>query len=210
MKAKLLKVSPGDGGGEAVRIAAQTLTMGGLLILPTETVYGLACDASNLAAIERIYQVKGRSFDKPLAVAVSHFEQVKGLVQEIPKDALPIIERFWPGPLTLIFKKGAQVSDLVTRGSKGIGIRFSNHRILTEIIEAFGSPIALTSANLSGKPSPVSLDQTEGIIEHVEVAVDTGEAQVGIESTVLDLTQKPFVILREGAVSAAELKAFTT
>lgn len=205
MTCRFLKVSSDD-NNELIKEAAVLLNSGGLLILPTETVYGLAGDASNPHAIERIYRIKGRSFDKPLAISIASFDQLDGLTSEITSDARSVMERFWPGPLTLIFKPSPAVGNDITRGSGGVGIRFPDHPLLLGIIREFGRPIVLTSANLSGRPSPVTLAEAEELFGQVDLVIDGAKTSLGRESTVLDLTQNPPAILREGAILPSQFE----
>lgn len=208
MGAKRVKMTQGDQIFQVAQKAAAVLREGGLLVVPTETVYGLAADASNPAAIEKIYQVKGRSFDKPLAVAIFERALLKDLVSEIPPSAAALMDRYWPGPLTLIFPKGEVVQSTITRGLKGVGIRFPDDDLLLAIMREFGAPIVLTSANISGDPSPVIADQVSEIDDLVDMVIDSGRTRLGRESTVLDLTVSPAAVLREGAIPADQIKDF--
>ncbi|MDI6799577.1 MAG: L-threonylcarbamoyladenylate synthase [Actinomycetota bacterium] len=208
MGQKRVKVVSFTQVSKVARKAAAVLKKGGILVVPTETVYGLAADGSNPAAIEKIYQVKGRHFDKPLTVAIFERGLLKDLVSEIPPYAAALMDRFWPGPLTLIFPKGEAVQSTITRGLKGVGIRFPGDDLLLAVMKEFGAPIALTSANVSGDPSPISADEASQIEDRVDLIIDAGRTRLGRESTVLDITVSPPRILREGAIPVDQLKDF--
>ncbi|OXS56495.1 threonylcarbamoyl-AMP synthase [Bacillus sp. DSM 27956] len=188
--------------------AAKVLQQDEVVAFPTETVYGLGADATSDTAVEKIFKAKGRPSDNPLIVHISNKEQLEGLVEEIPVDASKLIDAYWPGPLTIIFKNKENVfSERVTAGLDTVGIRMPDHPVALSIIEATGLPIAAPSANRSGKPSPTTaqhvIDDLDGRIAGV---VDGGETGVGVESTVVDCTGEFPVILRPGGITKEQLE----
>ncbi|WP_371928707.1 L-threonylcarbamoyladenylate synthase [Rossellomorea sp. KS-H15a] len=188
--------------------AAKILQQDEVVAFPTETVYGLGANATSDTAVEKIFKAKGRPSDNPLIVHISNKEQLKGLVEEIPMDASKLIDAYWPGPLTIIFKNKENVfSGRVTAGLDTVGIRMPDHPVALSIIEASGLPIAAPSANRSGKPSPTTaqhvIDDLDGRIAGV---VDGGETGVGVESTVVDCTGEIPVILRPGGITKEQLE----
>ncbi|MCA0151502.1 threonylcarbamoyl-AMP synthase [Rossellomorea vietnamensis] len=188
--------------------AAKVLQQDEVVAFPTETVYGLGANATSDTAVEKIFKAKGRPSDNPLIVHISNKEQLEGLVEEIPVDASKLIDAYWPGPLTIIFKNKENVfSERVTAGLDTVGIRMPDHPVALSIIEASGLPIAAPSANRSGKPSPTTaqhvIDDLDGRIAGV---VDGGETGVGVESTVVDCTGEIPVILRPGGITKEQLE----
>lgn len=188
---------------------ARILREGGLVAFPTETVYGLGASVFSEDALRRLYLAKGRPIDNPLIVHVASLEDVESLVSEISAQQRRLMQRFWPGPLTLVFRRGAQVSASVSAGLDTVAVRMPAHPVALELIARSCVPIAAPSANLSGGPSPTTarhvLDDLDGRIDAV---VDGGPTGVGVESTVLDLTGDVPVILRPGGVTREELEEF--
>lgn len=188
--------------------AAALLRDGELIAFPTETVYGLGANALNGQAVANIYQAKGRPSDNPLIVHIGHKEQLNGLVEEIPDVAHTLISRFWPGPLTLIFKKKEGVfPDTVTAALATVAIRMPDHPLALQLIRESGCPVAAPSANLSGKPSPTTAQHVyEDLNGRIAGIVDGGATGVGLESTVLDITGDVPLILRPGGVTIEQLR----
>lgn len=187
--------------------AAMTLKNGGLVAFPTETVYGIGANALEPEVVKKIYSAKGRPSDNPLIVHVGEAEDVASYVMEIPTAASMLMAAFWPGPLTMIFKKNEVIPDLITGGLDTVAIRVPAHPVARGIIKASGLPIAAPSANLSGKPSPtVAKHVIEDLQGRVDMIVDGGDAEIGLESTVLDLTQPVPMILRPGGITKAMLE----
>lgn len=188
---------------------ARMLREGGLVAFPTETVYGLGASVFNEDALRRLYLAKGRPIDNPLIVHVASLEEVESLVSEISAEQRRLMQRFWPGPLTLVFRRGDQISASVSAGLDTVAIRMPAHPVALELIVRSCVPVAAPSANLSGGPSPTTarhvLDDLNGRIDAV---VDGGPTGVGVESTVLDLTGSIPVILRPGGVTREELQEF--
>jgi L-threonylcarbamoyladenylate synthase len=203
MKTLLLKSHRSD-----VNKAGELLKNGGLVGIPTETVYGLAADAGNGAAVAEIFRAKGRPMDNPLIVHISRMTQLEGLISVFPEKARQLAEAFWPGPLTIILPKKAGVPDEVTAGLNTVAVRFPAHPVARAIIEAAGCPLAAPSANSSGKPSPTTamhvMDDLNGKIAAV---VDGGDCGVGVESTVITLATNPPRLLRPGGITPEQLEA---
>lgn len=194
---------------EEIERAAQFIREGELVAFQTETVYGLGADATNDEAVKKIYQAKGRPSDNPLIVHVSSKDQVKQYVEEIPPEAVRLMDAFWPGPLTIILKhKKGTLSETVTAGLDTVGIRVPDSSSALKLIETAGKPLAAPSANTSGRPSPTTAEHVYHDMEgKIAAIVDDGETGVGLESTVLDLTDRNQpTILRPGGLSKKELE----
>lgn len=188
-------------------MATKILKAGGLVAFPTETVYGLGADALNPKASKKIYEAKGRPSDNPLIVHIAQIEDIEVLARDIPKSAYQLAEVFWPGPLTMILKKRACVPDSTTGGLDTVAIRLPAHKLARALIAHSGIYIAAPSANISGKPSPTLakhvIDDLDGIIDMI---VDGGKATLGLESTIIDLTEDKPMILRPGCITKAMLE----
>lgn len=186
--------------------AAELIKKGKLVAFPTETVYGLGADALNEAAVKNVYKAKGRPCDNPMIVHISHFDDLKLLAEEIPEDASVLADRFWPGPLTMIMNKKPAVPKVTTGGLDTVAVRMPSDKVALKLIEKSGCAIAAPSANLSGKPSPTKWEHASKDLDgRIEGIIRGGDCQVGIESTVLDLTGEIPTILRPGIVTASEL-----
>ena len=172
--------------------------------MPTETVYGLAADALNGSAVKRIFEAKGRPMDNPLIVHIADFGDMEryGLVREIPGAAKELAKRFWPGPLTIIMKKGEAVPDEVSAGLDTVAIRFPAHPVAQRLIKAAKTPLAAPSANLSGSPSPTTASHVlSDLGGRIDAVIDGGECEVGLESTVITLAQGVPKLLRPGGIT---------
>lgn len=183
----------------------QLLKEGQIVAFPTETVYGLGADAWNRSAIQKVFDQKGRPSDNPLIVHVASETMVEEFAQHISEDARTLMKAFWPGPLTLIFKKKSQVLDIVTAGLDTVAIRWPSHPISQDLIANVG-PLVAPSANSSGRPSPTHPDHVREDFGDDFPVIDAGKTAIGLESTVLDISQKPYKIYRPGAVSAKEIE----
>jgi L-threonylcarbamoyladenylate synthase len=197
--------------GEAQRNlqrAAQLLSDGGLVALPTETVYGLGANALDATAVEKIFLAKQRPSWDPIIVHVASVEMLDGLVERVPEGARRLMATFWPGPLTLLLPRSQAIPDAVTAGRPLVGVRMPAHPVALELIRRAGVPVAAPSANLFGHISPTTaahvLEDLEGRIDAI---VDAGPTEHGVESTVLDPCQSPMVIYRPGAITAAQIEA---
>lgn len=187
--------------------AAQVLRSGGLLAIPTETVYGLGADGLNREAVARIFTAKGRPQDNPLILHIPDAGALSQYCTDIPAAAYALARRFWPGPLTMILPRRPLVPDVVTAGLDTVGMRCPDHPVTRAILSRAGVPVAAPSANTSGRPSPTTaahvLEDMDGKIEGV---VDGGPCAVGVESTIVDLTVTPPRLLRPGGVTLEELR----
>ncbi|GAU75723.1 L-threonylcarbamoyladenylate synthase [Fusibacter sp. 3D3] len=181
---------------------AQVLSANGTVAFPTETVYGLGANALSEEAVFKIYEAKGRPSDNPLIVHISKIAQLNELVLDIKPYALELMSAFWPGPITFVFRKNALVPSKVTGGLDTVAIRMPDHVIALRLIELSGVPVAAPSANLSGKPSPTKAKHViEDLMGKVDFIIEGPDAQVGLESTVLDVTGDIPVILRPGKIT---------
>jgi L-threonylcarbamoyladenylate synthase len=191
-----------------IKEAAQLLKSGEVVAFPTETVYGLGANAKDAKAVGKIFVAKGRPSDNPLIVHIAHPKQLEEMVSAIPDVAHMLIERFWPGPLTLILpKKEGVISDPVTAGLPTVAVRMPAHPVALALIEASGLPLAAPSANISGRPSPTTAAHVFADLNgRIAGIVDGGETGIGVESTVLDCTTKVPTILRPGGVTKEALE----
>ena len=186
-------------------ILAEKLRKGEVVAFPTETVYGLGADAWNADAVAKIFQLKGRPPDNPLIVHVSSLEMAGTLASGISDDARLLMDRFWPGPLALILPKRPEVLDIVTAGLPTVAIRMPDHPIPLRLIEEAG-PLAAPSANTSGRPSPTRAEHVRQDFGDEVPVIEGGSCQYGLESTVLDLSMRPYTILRPGHITQSELE----
>ncbi|MGI9072672.1 MAG: L-threonylcarbamoyladenylate synthase [Bryobacteraceae bacterium] len=190
--------------------AAELIRRGGVVAFPTETVYGLGANAFDARAIQRIYEAKGRPSSSPLIVHVVDEDMAKSISAEWPRIAHVLAVRFWPGPLTLVVKKSSAVPDAVTAGLDSVGIRVPSHPIALDLIRRADVPIAAPSANRFTQISPTTAEHVRtGLGDRIDILLDGGPTQVGIESTVVALTREPPVVLRPGMISQSDLEAAT-
>ena len=188
--------------------AAAVLRAGGVVAIPTETVYGLAADVANAAAVARIYAIKGRPPDHPLIVHAHGLDALAGYVAEITPALRTLAEHFWPGPLTAIVARGPRTPPTVTGGQATVAVRVPEHPLARAILAAFGGALAAPSANLFGRVSPTTAEHVRADLgAQVDLIVDGGPARVGVESTIVDLTAAVPAVLRSGAVTASQLAA---
>ena len=190
-----------------VRRAAEILKRGGLVAFPTETVYGLGADASSKDAVTRLYAAKRRPLDHPVIVHFADADLAFSWARDVPQAAKKLAAKFWPGPLTLILKRSSKAGDFVTGGQDSVGVRVPSHPVAQELLRAFGGGIAAPSANRFGQISPTTAAHVrEDLGKDVELVLDGGPSEVGIESTIVDLSSGDPVVLRPGRISAAELE----
>ena len=181
--------------------ALQHLKDGGVVAIPTDTLYGLAADVFNLAALDRVFQIKERSEDLALPVLVSGWQQVEMVARDIPAQAEALAERFWPGALTLVAMKAGKVSDLLTAGRPTVAIRMPGHPVPIWLAKSLGRPITGTSANITGGADPSSLEElTAQIGGRVDYIVTSGPAPEGTASTIVDVSSDSLRLIREGAI----------
>jgi L-threonylcarbamoyladenylate synthase len=193
---------------KAVRRAAELLRTGEVVALPTETVYGLAANALDEKAVAKIFQIKGRPAHNPIIVHVASNEMAHDCVKDFPADAAKLSKSFWPGPLTLVLPRAKNIPAAVTAGGETVGVRWPSHPFMQAVIRECGFPLAAPSANLSNQISPTNAEHVRAQLgEKISLIVDGGQSQVGIESTVLDLTVSPPRVLRPGMIHAESLAA---
>ena len=191
---------------ETAAIAAEIIKKGGLVAIPTETVYGLGADGLNVDAVARIFEAKGRPGDNPLILHVTGADQLPVFCHDIPESAYRLAEKFWPGPLTIVLPANTNVPKRTTGGLSTVAIRCPKSEITREIIRLAGVPIAAPSANISGKPSTTTAEHV--LHDHdgkIEAIVDGGPCSVGVESTIVDLTEERPRLLRPGGVTPEQL-----
>ena len=204
MTTEVLKFS-----AESAKKAAEILKRGGLVAIPTETVYGLAANALDENAVRKIFKAKGRPQDNPLIVHISGIEMLPPLVKNIPEIAKRLAERFWAGPLTMIFPKSDKIPDVTSGGLDTVAVRMPESKAAREIIKKCGFPLAAPSANLSGKPSPTSAAHVfEDMNGKIPLIIDGGECSVGVESTVICFKDGKIRILRPGGITEEMLAEF--
>ena len=207
MKTKIIKIDENKIDSLALQEAGEILKKGGLVAFPTETVYGLGGDALNENSSAKIYAAKGRPSDNPLIVHISSMEALPGIVKEVPEEAYLLAKKYWPGPLTMIFHKADTVPLATTGGLSTVAVRMPSHKTARALIEAAGGYVAAPSANRSGRPSPtVAKYVIEDLDGRVDMIIDGGEVNIGLESTIIDLTGDAPMILRPGYITEEMLK----
>jgi len=193
-------------GATAIREAAEILRRGGLVAFPTETVYGLGADASNPAAVARIYAVKGRPPNHPVIVHIGDVGQMARWTREVPEPAARLAARFWPGPLTLVLRRASGVGDYLTGGQESVGLRIPGHPVALELLREFGGGIAAPSANRFGRISPTCAEHVRRDLgADVDLILDGGACEIGIESTIVDVSRGKPVVLRPGRISEDDI-----
>jgi len=193
---------------DVVARAVEVLRRGGVIALPTETVYGLAADVASEAAVARVYAIKGRPPGHPLIVHAAALGALEGYVAEVTPELRALAARFWPGPLTAIVARGPRTPLGVTGGQETVAVRVPAHPLARAILAAFGGALAAPSANRFGRVSPTSAEHVRADLgDEVDLVVDGGPAQVGVESTIVDLTGAVPAVLRAGAVTPSQLGA---
>ncbi|HZM94467.1 MAG TPA: L-threonylcarbamoyladenylate synthase [Vicinamibacterales bacterium] len=203
----IIRVAPDAPDPAAIARAAECLRNGGLVAFPTETVYGLGVNALDRAAVKRLFAAKQRPATDPLIVHVGSFESIAPLVSRVPKSARSLARHFWPGPLTLIFPRSAQVPDEVTAGLPSVAVRVPAHPVARALIDAAAVPVAAPSANLFSRPSPTQASHViEDLDGRIDLVLDGGSTTIGVESTVVDLTGDAPTVLRPGAVTIEMLR----
>jgi len=203
----MLKVDPLNPNEETMKKAAQVVKRGGVVVFPTETVYGMGANCFDVNAVLKIFQIKKRPTNNPLIVHICDFDQLQDLVVDSASRKTSILKTFWPGPVTFIFKKKSAVPKEVTGGLETIAVRMPSHPVAQMLIELSETPIAAPSANLSGRPSPTREEHVvEDLYGLVDVIIESGETPLGIESTIVDMSRDTPVLLRPGAATVEDIR----
>ncbi len=204
---KILKINTLSPEPYKIKEAADAIKRGSTVAFPTETVYGLGADALNPEAIKKVFKAKGRPSDNPLIVHISDMEMLKLIAKQTSKTALALINKFWPGPLTIILKKMKVVPAVVTGGLDTVAVRMPDNKIALALIKESGVPLVAPSANLSGRPSPTKAkDVVDDLSGRIDMIIDGGKTKIGIESTVIDMTRIPPTLLRPGGLPVEEIE----
>jgi L-threonylcarbamoyladenylate synthase len=191
----------------AIDEAVWVLKQGGLVAFPTDTVYGVGAHAFLPQAVEQIYHVKGRPRSKPIPILLDSAESLAEVAEGIPPEAWALAERFWPGPLTIVLRRGPSIPDVITAGGPSVAVRVPEHEFALRLIGAAGGALAATSANLSGHPDPVTAQEVLGYLEgRIDLILDGGPCPGGQASTVIDLTGVSPTLVRPGPISSRELE----
>ena len=182
--------------------AARLIEKGGLVAVPTETVYGLACNGLDFETVSRIYEVKGRPAAKPLSLMIADVRDMDRLCHDIPEQARTLAREFWPGPLTIVLPANEIIPEIVLAGGKTVGLRCPNHPLTLSLLRETGIPLAAPSANPSGEPSPRNAEQVLAYFDgKIDAVIDGGACEIGVASTLIDMSVSPYRILRQGALS---------
>ena len=204
---EILKVDANISEETVLSRAAEILAEGGIIAYPTETFYGLGADATNEKAIQKIYDLKGRNFNKPISVIIDKVENIYPLVGEVTTEAFKLMQSFWPGPLTIVFKASAIILPILTAQTGKIGVRISSHAGAKLIAQKLGHPLTATSANLSGAPEcSTAAEVAAQIGDKINAIVDLGKTAGGRGSTIIDVISDPPQILREGVISRISIQ----
>jgi L-threonylcarbamoyladenylate synthase len=207
VKTEVLRINSKRPSKSIIARASKLISSGEIVAFPTETVYGLGANALDPSAISKIYQVKGRPSDNPLIVHIEDMKTLRELVSEIAPRDMRIIKKFWPGPVTLVLKKSKIVPKITTGGLDTIAVRMPRNKIALALIKRSGFPIAAPSANISGRPSPTNASHVKDDLDgKVKLILDGGSTEIGIESTVIDMTLRTPVILRPGGISKESIE----
>lgn len=208
MKTKIQFIKDIDKDIKHLEEAAEIIKSGGIGAFPTETVYGLGANALDGEAVKKIFEAKGRPQDNPLIIHIAKKEDIDKYVAEVPKFAEELIEKYWPGPLTIILKKKDIVSDITSAGLDTVGVRMPDNDIALKLIELSGVPIAAPSANISGRPSPTDIERCEEDLNgRVDFIVGSEKSKIGVESTIVDATGEHLCVLRPGGITLEMLKS---
>jgi L-threonylcarbamoyladenylate synthase len=190
-----------------IQQAIEYLQAGKLVTVPTETVYGLAADATNIDAVKKIFEVKGRPFDHPLPLLIAQNSDLKNWAIDVPKTAEKLTKKFWPGPLTIILKRAPHIPDIITGELDTIGLRCPDHPMTQKILQHFPQGLAAPSANLFGEPPPTNAaDVKKALGNKIDLIVDGGECKLKTSSTIVDLTGSQPKVLRQGPITQEEIE----
>lgn len=207
--ARIIKIDPKNPDIKKIDEVVKILKKGGIIAFPTDTFYGLGVDAANDDAVKRIYSVKERDYDKPILILMDNKDKVSKYVKDIPQIAKKLIDKFWPGPLTIIFYASSAVSQsLLGKGNK-IGIRIPNNPLTLLFLKTADRPVTATSANMSGEPSPAEPKEIkENLCKKIGIILDAGRTTGIKESTVIDVTELSPICIREGMITIKEIEDF--
>jgi L-threonylcarbamoyladenylate synthase len=204
---RIFKVDPETPEPEAIREAGEAIRSGQLVIFPTETVYGLAANALDCEAVRMVFQAKRRALSIPLPVQVGDRARIAEVAVELSRAARLLIERFMPGPITLVLRRNPAIPNVVTAGGDTVGVRIPDNPVALALLKEAGMPIVATSANLSGRPEPLNADEAvEQVGKCVDIVLDAGPSRLGRASTVIDTTVDPPRVLRRGALTVKEIR----
>lgn len=207
MNTKIIQINRDNFTDAELLEAAEILRNGGLVAIPTETVYGLGANALDESASKKIYEAKGRPSDNPLIAHISCMDELSALVSEIPEAGRKLAEKYWPGPLTMVFPKKDIVPYGTTGGLETVAIRMPSDPVANRLIKLAGVPVAAPSANTSGRPSPTKAEHVvEDMNGKIEMIIDSGEVGIGVESTIVDVSGKIPMLLRPGAITMEMLR----
>jgi len=203
---KVIKINPDRIKGSVLCQAAEVIRRGGVILYPTDTIYGLGCDALNVKAVKRIYKIKHRSENNPALVLVHNKKMLNELVDDITPMANGLMKMFWPGPLTMIFRANRHIhQSLISKDGK-IGIRIPNNKFCLKLIAKSGAPLLSTSANISGGKTITTVDTLKKVFaSKVDLLLDAGDLESALPSTVVDVSGERLVVIREGAISSNQL-----
>lgn len=206
IRTKIVKMDPENIDYSIIKDAADIINEGGVVVFPTETVYGIGADALNDEAVDKIFKAKGRPQDNPLIVHIADFDELYDLAETVPESAKKLAEEYWPGPLTMILYKKNILSDKITANLNTAAIRLPVNKIALALIRESKKPIAAPSANTSGKPSPTEASHViEDLMGKVDMIIDGGSTDIGLESSVVDMTGEVPVILRPGGITQEDI-----
>lgn len=209
MQTEILKINSTNPEPELIQKCVNILKNGGSIVYPTETLYGLGVDVLNSDACSNVFVIKNRDNKKPLIVHISNIDNINLVAVDIPKKAFDLMNKYWPGPLTIVLKKNDNISDIVSSGFNTVGVRIPNNKIELEIIKKFNSPITGTSANLSGNDGiidpKIAFKELNG---KVDIVIDGGVCDFGIPSTIVDFSSGEIKLIREGAIRYNDILKF--
>ena len=204
----MLRIDPVRPDPDAIRGAVDRFRNGAVVVFPTSGLYGLGADAFNCGTVARIYAIKGRPHRKPILVLISDRQALERVVRVVPRHAQALMQQLWPGGITFILEAADGVSQMLTAGTGKIGVRLPAHPVARALVAQFGGVITATSANLSGRPPAAAVDQLDHAVkDSVDLILDAGRLAGGPGSTVIDVTCRPFKIIRQGAVSRQAIEA---
>lgn len=203
---KIIKINPTMPDPNAITQAISVIEKGGIISFPTQCLYGLGADALNVEAVDRVFDVKDRPFGKPILILIKNVEVLEEIVRDVPPSASRIIEKFWPGGVTIVFEANESLPDRLTAGTGKIGVRLPAHPVAAALVNSFEKPITGTSANLAGRTGCSRISDLDArITEKLDLVLDAGPLEGGVGSTVVDVTGDVPKILREGSVSSTAI-----